>query len=92
MVTFPLHFILVLQVHKIFKVRGGGGLNICFVLISHKSNVFTHRFSFYLKIYRPGPTAVQVQIMGGKYEVNINDFYVGELKNLLVLLYLRPFN
>lgn len=83
MVTFPLHFILVLQVHKIFKVRGlVFFLNFCFVLISHKSNVFTHRFSFYLKIYRPGPTAVQVQIMGGKYEVNINDFYVGELKKI----------
>lgn len=80
MVTFPLHFILVLQVHKIFKVGGGGFLNFCFVLISHKSNVFTHRFSFYLQIYRPGPTAVQVQIMGGKYEVNINDFYVREFK------------
>lgn len=39
-----------------------------------------------------GPDLVQVQIMGGKYEVNINDFCVGELKNLLVLLYLRPFN
>lgn len=79
MVTFPLHFILVLQVHKIFKVRVFF-LNFCFVLIAHKSNVFTHQFSFYLKIYRPRPTAVQVQIMGGKYEVNINDFYVGEFK------------
>lgn len=91
MVTFPLHFILVCKCTKSLKF-GGGVLNFCFVLISHKSNVFTHRFSFYLKIYRPGPTAVQVQIMGGKYEVNINYFCVGELKNLLVLLYLQPFN